>query len=1469
MIGLVLLLLTILIVLSIPAVQTRIAKKVTDYLNETYGTSISIDRLGLNWRAEVDIRGVYIEDHKGDTLIYSEEIQTNLLSIKTLVEGDLDFGYVDLTRAKLYVTTYKDEQTDNLTIFTDKFNTSDTTSGKPFKLKSSSISTLGTKVRIRNQNLENPDSVVFTNINLLADDFWVNGPEVSAAITNLELTEARGWGISSLQANFCYGPGEIRFDELDLKTEHSRLKGMVVLRYGPEGMSNFEDNVEWEARLEQTVVGTDDLNLFYNEFGRDLDITVDGTLTGTLNHFYLRNAKVRFGNSRLSGDYHFLNLVSDDVYLIESPNHVIATNDRDLSRLLPRILGGILPQQTAKFGNFILRGATKLDGDYIETVGDISTAVGSIKLDVELANIHDFSDAVYQGGIEFVNFDLGVLSGSESLGIIEADLVVSGKGFTRETVDTNINGAIDAFNFEGYTYRNIRVSGDLKDPLFNGELSINDPNLKMEFNGLVDGSKEKNQYDFKANIEFAELNKLNLFTRDSVSVFAGRVIMDMEASSIDDAVGTIEFVETFYQTETNDYFFDDFLVSAYFNEQKRTIEINSRDIINGTISGNFKIGQIPDLVYNSIGSIYTNFIPVEVEPDQYFDYNFLIRNKIIDVFVPELELGENTRLRGSVYSDLSKFKLDFRSPELLLYSNYLGKVNLQLDNDNPLYNAYISVDSVYTGNYNFKDVSLINKTLNDTLYLQSDIRGGREGQDRFKLALYHTINPEGKSVIGIKRSTITYKQNEWLLNRNNNNLNKLTFDNGFQDVLLDSLMMSHNEEYIYLSGIKKDSSYANINLRFKDVDPGKLMPPIDSLDVHGIMNGQMNIVRKQKAFIPTSQILVDHLTINDQHYGNLDLDISGNSDLSEFTISSELINEQVKSFTAKGMLYVAENRRDLDMDLNFDRFDISGLSALGGDVLSNMRGALSGRADVIGNYRKPDISGSLSLRDGGMSIPYLNVDLDLQERTNIFVQPDQFRIPNITITDTKYQTQSQVNTVIRHDYFTNWSLDMDLVTDRMLVLDTPPEDDALYYGTAFISGEATIKGPFDELVIDVVATTEEGTSFKIPISDEASIGDDSFVRFISPEEKEARISGETIVKEELKGLSLNFELDINENALVEIVVDQKNNSRLIGRGAGTLLLEINTLGKFNMWGDFLVIEGTYDFRYGGLIDKTIDMVPGGNITWNGSPTGAMLDLTAKYKTDANPSVLLDNPAVNRNIPVEVLVNLNGIILQPELDFDIDFPKVSSTVRSELEYKLQTKEQRQTQALFLFSTGSFQGDTNYGSDAVVGTLAESVNKMVADIFTANDPKFVVLPYYEPGTRSIDLETEDQFGVRVSTKISERILIDGQVGIPVGGANESTIAGDIEVQWLVNEDGSLRMNFFNRQADLQFFGEDQIYEQGLGVTYSVDFDTFKELMRILFNKELTIDKELQESVVPDDNNYPVFFKPPTEDDGGGEQ
>ncbi|MEZ4857724.1 MAG: translocation/assembly module TamB domain-containing protein [Flavobacteriaceae bacterium] len=1446
------------IVLSIPAVQTKIAKKVTRGLNETYGTDIAIDRLGLNWKGEVDIRGVFIKDHHQDTLIYSEILQTNILSIKKLMDGNLDFGFLELENTKLFVKTYKEETNDNLSLFAEKFNSGDTLETKPFELLANQVSLLNAEIRIVDENLETPVSLALKKFTLEANDFSVYDDNVAAQITSLSFLEQRGIEVTNLSANFNYSATGLSLKNMSLQTGNSTLNGDVALTY-KEGMADFVNKVTLQANFKDSSVSTNDLNKLYPEFGENLAITLEGNLTGTLNDFTFSQANIGYNNSLFKGDFAFKNLFNEDIYIVTGNNHNIQTNYFDLRRFLPNLIGKDLPTELKKLGNFSLRGDTEIVGDELKTNSFISSAIGAAALTLELGNITDFKNAYYKGNAKLNNFDLGKLAETTSLGKMNANLTFNGRGFTPKTVSTLVAGTIDNFTFEGYDYQNIVVEGNLKNPKFNGKLSINDPNLKMEFNGLVDVSEKFNQYDFEAKIEYAELNKLRLFTRDSVSVFAGTIKMDMDGTTINDAVGTIQFSETFYQTQNKDFFFDDFTIASSFEDDERTIEVNSPDIINGKIKGKFLIEDIPYLFRNSIGSIYTNYIPLQVTTDQYINYEFEVYNKIVDVFVPQIQLGEKTRIKGSVFSDESKFTLDFKSPEMLLYDNYLGKVNVKLDNDNPLFNAYVSVDSLYNGKYNLVDINVINKTLKDTLYIQSQFKGGKDQNDIFNLSLYHTINPLGKSVVGIKRSKINYKGNDWFLNKDNNSLNKITFDDNFRDITLDSLTLTHNEELIQLAGIKQDSSFMDVKLQFTNVDIGKVVPEVDSLNLKGRLNGTLDFLKRDGAFYPNSEIVIEALNLNSIDFGNLELNIKGNKDLTNYTINSSLINDQVTSFTAKGNLDVSGDPSLIDLNVNFTDFNLKAFSPFGGEVITDLRGLVSGNAKVKGNYKSPDIAGRLDLFETGLKIPYLNVDYTIEDNTSIFLSKNNFKISPTFITDTKYETVGTFEGNVTHANFSKWALDFDLETIRLLVLDTPKDEEALYYGTAFISGSSKIKGPVDELVIDVTATTEAGTKFKIPISDAASIGDDSFIRFISPDEKKARIAGETIVTEEIKGLSLNFELDINENAEVEVLVDQVNNSNLIARGAGILLLEINTLGKFKMWGDFLIIDGKYDFRYGGFVDKRIDVVPGGNITWDGEPTKARLDLTAKYTVpNVNPSALLDNPSLNSTVDVEVLLNLTGEIMQPDLDFQLSFPNVSTTVRDELEDKIRDKEQRQTQAIFLASTGSFQSDAAAGQNAIAGTLTERVNKLVADIFAGDDSKFKVLPTIGTRQTSLNEQLEYQVGVELSTKISERILINGKVAVPVGGANESSVAGDIEVQWLVNDDGSLRINFFNRQADLQFIGEDQIFEQGAGVSYSVDFDTFKELMKKLFNKKLTIETENELPIIPEDNEIPEHFE-----------
>jgi hypothetical protein len=91
----------------------------------------------------------------------------------------------------------------------------------------------------------------------------------------------------------------------------------------------------------------------------------------------------------------------------------------------------------------------------------------------------------------------------------------------------------------------------------------------------------------------------------------------------------------------------------------------------------------------------------------------------------------------------------------------------------------------------------------------------------------------------------------------------------------------------------------------------------------------------------------------------------------------------------------------------------------------------------------------------------------------------------------------------------------------------------------------------------------------------------------------------------------------------------------------------------------------------------------------------------------------------------------------------------------------------------------------------------------------------------------LLNRDRLGLSLKTEISDKILINGKVGVPVGGVEENIIIGDVQIEFLLNEEGNLKARFFNKENEYQYFANDIGYTQGMGISYELDFDSFKEI------------------------------------------
>ncbi|MFH4968229.1 translocation/assembly module TamB domain-containing protein [Gaetbulibacter sp. M240] len=1448
------------LVLSIPPVQTALGNYATKRLNEEFGTNINIDQIGMQLNGDVQLKKIYIEDFKQDTLIAINRLNTSIISVRKVFNNKLTFGDVDIQGLTFNIKTYKGYKDTNLDVFVAKFE-SDNPREEPseFLLSSSDISIVDGVFRISDENNDNPEGLEFNNLNINATNFLVKGSDVSTRINKLSFNDKRGLAVKNMMTNFDYTLTGMTFANLEIETPKSLIKGELKFNYERKDLQYFVDKVKISAQLRDTKIHLDELNTFYNEFGSNQYARIDVDLNGTLNDLDVNRLDLTSRNTRIRGNINLKNIFSKqkgDFVMNASFNNLTSTY-WDLDAIMPNVLGKVIPTSFETLGNFKITGTSRVTASTVDADININTDLGLVDADLKINKVNDIDNASYKGTLKFDEFDFGTFLNAPKVGSASLDFDVDGKGFVAEKVNTAVRGDIYHIVYNDYDYSNIKVAGNVRNKIFDGNLVATDKNLNLNFTGFVDFSEKVNKYDFEAEVYYADLKALNFVNRDDIAIFRSSVKMNMNASSYDDAFGKIAFKNTSYKNQKDTYLFDNLSLESKFINETRFIDIISPDIIEGHMEGKFRFKDLKKLFENSIGYIYTNYQPYEVDTEQHINFNFKIYNKIVEVVFPELSLGKNTFIRGRVESDERKFRLTFKSPEITYQKNFANNIELQVDNSNPLFNTYLEVDSLNTKYYNVSKFNLINVTVNDTLFIRSEFTGGKRNNDKFNLSLYHTINEDNESVVGFKKSDVTLKDNKWFINENRDLDNKISFDKALSTFTIDNLRVNHKNEIIRLSGFVKDSTQKDIKLNFKNVDLAKITPDIDSLSLAGNVNGKLDILQKNGSYLPNSTVVIDDFKLNDIELGSFDASIQGNADLTNYTVDAFIKNDISKSFHAQGNIEVDGEQSKIDVVLNFNKFNLQPLNPLLQDILSNIRGEISGKIDLVGDLSQPGFNGDLVLENGGLGIPYLNVDYQFDPISSVTLKDQSFTFNNIKITDTKFNSKGILKGSLNHENFSNWSLDLGIQTDRLLVLDTSESEESLYYGTGFIGGVASLKGPTEALVISVVGATKEGTVFKIPLKDTESFGDNSYIHFITPEEKSARAKGEDIEFNEIKGLELDFDLDITEDAEVEIIINKDTGHALKGRGRGGILVEINTNGKFDMWGDFSVFEGTYNFAYGGLVQKEFSVQPGGTIAWDGDPLKAQINMKAIYRTQANPSPLLDNP-VNRSIPVELVIELTGDLEQPLPTFSFDFPNVNSAIKSELQYRLGTGDNISNQALyFLASGGSFQG-RGFNELSLSGTIAERLNGIIGGIFSSKNGKFNMNPYFEAGQNTANFQTDNRVGFTLQTQISDRVLINGKVGVPVGGpgATETVVAGDVEINFLLNKEGTLTARVFNRENSIRNFGENIGYTQGLGLSYNVDFDTFKELLRNIVKKksepkENTTEQpvETEEKVIPD--------------------
>ena len=1347
-------------------------------------------------------------------------------SLGKLISNDLSFNSIVFEGLDLKISTYLNENQNSLEIFFNKLIKKNDRSIEKFKNSGfiSNVFAKNSSLKIINYNNET-NNVKISNIDFSLRDIELVNQDFNFVVDDIKLNFENRTELSSLKGLVMKKDSIISLENAKIFFGNSNLNGNLKLDYsnivGSDIYStDFINSIYLNLEINDSNISSKDIGKIFTNLKTSYDESwiINTTVEGYFNDLFVNNLSLNNNRNTIKLKSSLKNFLEDN-YLLAINILNFDIDSKEIDKVFPDFFGTILPSSLKTFGRFNMDGFIDIKSDNISSKFNLKTNQGLIKSDLNIFNFSNIDNASYNGTIRGVDLDLSSFVNLKYINNSNFNFQIKGKGFTKEFLNTSISGNIYDIDFNNYKILNTEISGNIVDQIFDGNMIVNDTSLSLNFNGIIDFSEDLIDFDFDLLLKKADLKRLNFNINSEISGIAN---VKLRGSEIENIIGDLALKNLVLKNKERSTTFESFNAQLRYNKDVRIVNINSTDAFSGIFIGEYDFFNLKNTFLNSFGSDYSNYVIDDESNFQNISFNINFKPKFLSLFNEMIDIDENTFLSGDFKSN-GDYTLNLKS-NFIKYDDFIAEnVDAIINN----HKSKIEIEKINSNLVQGKELVLESSFLNDTLFVKSDYTS--KSNNLNKLNFYHTINIDNNSVFGFTDLDLILNEKEWSLNKISNKPD-LIVNRTSNEFYINNLSFSNENQSIDLniSNFKNQSKY---DIMFNDVELSSFTNKKSSIVFDGKINGKLFLNQLNEKFEGESSLIISSLKSNNQLIGDAKLNLIASEDFKKIDLDFLVINNEQEKLKLFGDFSIEKNTYPLNLTLQSNDFSISPFSNLIKNSITDFEGAFNSEIKITGNTSSPVFYGNIVTSNVAFKVPYLNVRYEIDDKSTFFLNDQSFYIDDFLIKNKLTNTTGNISGKITHNLFKNWFLELDINSNNLMILNTQLNNNSLYYGKGMFDGNAIIYGPEEELLINLKGSTNKDTSLVIPIKDSNNVGDFKFLNFVNPNSD--LIDSNKIDKSLIVDLDINF----NSNANLEVILDSDSQSRINGFGNGRLNFKINTLGNFNMFGDFEVEKGSYFYRSLGIVNREFTILKGSKIVWNGDPYMGELNINAKYEIPggANPAILIQNTSFNRKIPTSVNVLLSGNFNQMETpDFEIEFLNTSGPIKSELDYYLVDKEKKQKQALSLLYQGTFIDEVSLStvsSQAITNNLFQSASGLIDNIFTNSDDKMNIGINYLKGDKnaSSSLLNRDRLGLTLKSEISDKILINGKIGVPVGGIEENVIIGDVQIEFLLNDEGNLKARFFNKENEYQYFGNDIGYTQGMGVSYEIDFNNIKSLFK----------------------------------------
>lgn len=1447
--GVVLLLFVLLLLGINPSFQDFMGDRLAGYLSRAYRTEVSIDQLQIRASGELFLNGVYVEDHYGDTLLFAEKLKLRV-RLRPLLDEKFHISNIEVDGLFLRMIRKDYETAFNIDfLFPDPTEDAKIDSVlrlpvlvlEKFQLRNSRL-ILHDFTKKQSSGQFNPNHLELVDLQLSLKQLDLQIDSSSVRIEQLKFKEKKGLLVRDMGFSLHRYADQLRLDSLRLQTRASQLNASLSFRYGQElDLLEFAERVRLLAKIESLQVDPTELRYLTGlDQLPEERLYASGTISGRLSNLRSRDLKLRLGQENyMYGQVNITGLpdVQGALYDLKISDAYLSRSG--LNAALPFLE---IPKQ------FDALEYIQLSADcfgYMEDFvahGLFSTNVGELVTDLNLKLQGE--QLIFKGELNADRLDLQELLQDDTYGQMRFQLKADGKGSNMQDLVSAIEGKLDYADYKGYRYEGVALDGYLDQGLFTGRVASTDTNANFDFFGVADLSENEPFYNFVADVRRVDFQALKL-SSDTL-VLQGFVEICLEGTDRDSIEGEVNLRQLELDLNSRHLSLASIDLSATRRADSSRYLRLKLPFGEAQMEGKFS--------FRNLDESATRFVQHYLNAEQAAKYPLAPQNfnlsvnlhdaqPVADFFFPERY--DLDSLEGYVIYNAQAHQSDiyFSLPEFRADSLRLRNISFIGRSDSEELNADLYVDSMFrNGKFVAHKLSAEQTISNDLLNF--DVRAtGDSSYNKVVLAGY--VNTTGDSIkVGFRPSYLDLYGNRWQVEQKGDiwikdsvtHVENFAFRQALQTISLQGKVSHKRSDSLYLEMV--------------DVDLQQLNPILTAYQtsMEGFANMSLrssSVLRKPAVF---GTVTIDEFVLDGQPLGDVNLSSQYSTELNRADLLASVVSASDTLVVVAGYLDQLDADQEIDLDIRLAHSPINALEKLLKPAFDDVSGNATAVLNLKGKLNGPILTGYADLEKARLRVDFLNQYYNVNKR--LLFTETSIDFNNAVLTDDAGGIGT-VSGAILHEKFRRTRLQMRLDAKNLLVLNTPGDLRSSYFGVGKLTGYATFEGPISLISINIVGSTERGTNFSIPLDAEEDRGVTDFITFVNKSDSsELNTATQSL---ELTGVDLKMNLTVTPEAEVNIIFDRKTGDIIRGRGNAVIELQVNTLGEISMFGNYTFASGDYTFTLANIANKRFRITEGSTIRWSGDPYDAQLNLNAVYRQRASVSPLItanlqntSNPSrTNQYMNIDAYLNLTGSLLSPAIGFQLKLPSinendpndpVAATIRN-----INNDEQRlNNQVIALLVAGQFIPEDaaatagGFAANSGINTVSEVLSAQFSNLISPLFGNVNVGVNFrnnslgnQLGVAPAPTESLNDLNVAVNTTFFDnRVLIDGNFGNSSRNATQ-TLGGEVTVEYLVNADGSFRLKAFNRLDDRIIFSRDTNYRQGIGLSYTKNYNTGEQL------------------------------------------